>query len=115
MQRVDKPIRGSSDFIHGRIERGFVGARRSRGATQLSYELERRRADLVVGRGWLEVGERLDVAAHLCNPRARLDKQALVVKCQSDLERATAFLLLQPLLLTALTSPRIWASSINRP
>jgi hypothetical protein len=64
MERVDQSIGRCRHFLDSLIESGFVCTRWSRGATQLSDELQRRRTNLVVGSGWLEIGQRFDVPAH---------------------------------------------------
>jgi uncharacterized protein DUF1931 len=70
LQRMDQPMRGCGHLVDGAAERSFVDARRPCRAAQLSDELERRRANLVVGRRRLKVGERLDVATHPRSPRS---------------------------------------------
>jgi hypothetical protein len=64
MERVHQSIGRCRYFLDGLIESGFVCTRWPCGATQLSDELQRRRTNLVVGSGWLEIGQRLDVPAH---------------------------------------------------
>jgi hypothetical protein len=69
---------GRGDLVYGAIERCFVLLRRVRGPAQLADELERRGPDLVFrGRG-LEVGERLDIAAH-DGPSRRFEDDCLDV------------------------------------
>ena len=54
----------SKTSLDGAVEGGLVGLRRRREARQLAHELQRRRADLVVGRGRCEVEQCLDAPAH---------------------------------------------------
>src|SRR4051812_10062744 len=63
LQRSDQPARRFRHLVDGAVECRLVGARRPRGATELAHELQRRRADLVLGGRRLEVRQRLDVAA----------------------------------------------------
>src|SRR5262245_54675712 len=63
-ERIDQAAGRVGDLPDGRVEGGFVDARRVGRAAELADELQRRRVDLVVRRGWLEIGERLDVPAH---------------------------------------------------
>src|SRR3712207_9391148 len=53
-----------------RSERLGVGARGFGGPADLADVLQRRRADLVVGGGRLEVAQRTDVPAHARQPRS---------------------------------------------
>src|SRR5881409_3465580 len=55
-------------FVDGLVESGFIRVRRSSRTGNLSHELKRRSANLVVGGRWLKVGERLDIAAHRRTP-----------------------------------------------
>ncbi len=52
------------DFFDCMLKGDLVGARRNREATEFSYELQRRVADLQLGRGRFEVEEGLDASAH---------------------------------------------------
>src|SRR6185312_8824 len=52
------------DFTDRAVEGGLIGLRRPAETGQLSHELQRRSADLVLCRGRLEIEQRLDVAAH---------------------------------------------------
>jgi hypothetical protein len=72
-------MRGRGHFLHGAMERLFVGPRRVMGSAQLSDELKRRRANLIVSRGRVEIGERPDIPTHLklLNPSA--DQRASTV------------------------------------
>src|SRR2546428_2653434 len=63
-KRVHDLVRRRRHFVDGLIESGLISARRSSRTSQLSHELKRRSANLVVTGRWLKVGERLDVAAH---------------------------------------------------
>src|SRR5207245_2157868 len=64
VQRGQEPPRGVRHIIDRAVEGGLIGLRRPAEAGQLSHELQRRSADLVLGRGRLEIKQRLDVAAH---------------------------------------------------
>jgi hypothetical protein len=68
LQGVNEPVRRRCHLFDGLIECGLVDARWFRRSTQLADELESGRANLIVGRGWLEVGERFDVSAHGPSP-----------------------------------------------
>ena len=62
---MNQPVGCRRYLVYGVIERVLVGARGAIHAAQFPNELQRRGANLVVS-GWrLEVGERLDVSAHL--------------------------------------------------
>src|SRR5215210_9019418 len=56
--------RGVRDLVDRSVKGFLVRVRRLREAADLADVLQRRRPDLVVGRGRLEVEERLDVSAH---------------------------------------------------
>src|SRR5215469_5684259 len=64
------------DFVHRGPEGSFVDRRRLVESADLPNELERGRADLILGDGRIEVEERSDVAAHagpkVAEPAARL-------------------------------------------
>src|SRR6266705_1730245 len=64
VQRSQEPPRGVRHFIDRAVEGGLIGLRRPAETGQLSHELQRGSADLVLGRGRLEIEQRLDVAAH---------------------------------------------------
>jgi hypothetical protein len=67
---MNQPVRGRSNLVYGVIECLLVGARGAIHAAQFPDELQRRGADFVVS-GWrLEIGERLDVSAHVSVGRA---------------------------------------------
>jgi hypothetical protein len=55
-------MRGVRHMIHGMIERGLVGLGRACETRQLAHELQRRRADLIIRRGGLEIVQGLDAA-----------------------------------------------------
>src|SRR5687768_4068534 len=55
-QRADQLAGRRSHLIHREVKGRFVRTRRLRRSAQLSHELKSRRADLVVGRGWLKIG-----------------------------------------------------------
>src|SRR6185437_3030589 len=59
-----KPPRGIGDFGDGAGERRLIGLRRLVEAGQLAHELQRRGVNLLLACRWLEVEQRLDVAAH---------------------------------------------------
>src|SRR5437667_12702648 len=63
-KRLDQPIGGCRDFVDRPVERRFICARRVIAPAQLSNELQRRRADLVVCGRRRKIGEGLDVSAH---------------------------------------------------
>ena len=55
---------GRGDLVDGALECRLVRLRRLVEAAQLAHELQRGGADLVLGRGRLEIEQRADVAAH---------------------------------------------------
>ena len=57
-------MRGMRDFIDRAIERFLVCFRRLGETAQFSDELQRRRPDLIIGRGWTEVMQGFDGSAH---------------------------------------------------
>src|SRR5262249_25581821 len=63
-ERVDQAPGHDRDLVNGLVEDGLIGLRRFREAAELADELQRRCPDLLVGRGRIEVEERLDVSAH---------------------------------------------------
>ena len=58
----------NNDSIWLALERGLIGARRLVHPAQLPYELKSRRADFVVGCGWLEVEQGPNIPAHRVVP-----------------------------------------------
>ena len=64
---------GVGDLLDRKLERRGVRLRRLVEAGELAHELQRGGVDLVLRRGWLEIEQRLDVAAHLI--------QLLCVRC----------------------------------
>src|SRR5262245_31690571 len=64
LKRRDQPACRLRDLVDGTIKGGRVGLRGLGEAAQLAHELQRRGADLVLGRGRLEVEQRANVAAH---------------------------------------------------
>jgi hypothetical protein len=68
VQRVNELVRRHRHVFDGLVERGLIHFRRLGGSTELANELERGCANLIVGRGWLKVGERFDVPAHGAAP-----------------------------------------------
>jgi hypothetical protein len=62
---MNQPVRGRRHLIDRVIECLLIGARGAIHAAQFSDELQRRSADFVIS-GWrLEIGEGLDVSAHI--------------------------------------------------
>ena len=62
---MNQPVCGRCHLVYRMIECVLVGARGAIRAAQFSDELQRRGADFLVS-GWrLEIGERLDVSAHV--------------------------------------------------
>ena len=61
---MNQPVRGGN-LVDGVIECLLVGARGAIHAAQFPDELQRRGADFLVSGWWLEIGERLDVSAHV--------------------------------------------------
>ena len=59
-----RPSQANEAAFDRAVEGGLVGLRRPAETGQLSHELQRRSADLVLCRGRLEIEQRLDVAAH---------------------------------------------------
>jgi hypothetical protein len=61
---MDQAVCGSRHFLDGEVERRFIRARWVGCAAQLADELQRRRANFIIG-GWgRKIGERFDVPAH---------------------------------------------------
>src|SRR5258708_28116964 len=69
MQRGQQAVGGGSYLSHRAVERLGIGLRRLVETGQFSHELHRGGVDFVLGRGRLEIEQRLDVAAHLFSPR----------------------------------------------
>jgi hypothetical protein len=65
---MHQSTRRGRHFFDGRVKGGLISARRLRGSTELPNKLERRRANLVVGRGGLEIRERFNISAHRSDP-----------------------------------------------
>src|SRR5215211_2489746 len=63
-ERVEEPAGGVRDLLDGAVEGGGVCPRRRVEARELAHELQRRGADLVLGRRRLEIEQRTDLAAH---------------------------------------------------
>jgi hypothetical protein len=63
---MNQPLSGFGHLIDRPAERGVVRSRWTIHAAQLPNELKGGRADLIVGGGWAEIGERLNVPAHDC-------------------------------------------------
>lgn len=66
LERAQQAGGRCGNFIDGAHESSFVGFRRFVEPADLSYELQRRCTDLVIGNRRLEVEEHLDVSAHSC-------------------------------------------------
>src|SRR5829696_7990009 len=64
LQRLEQVPRHVRDLLDGAVERLLVGLRGLREAADLADVLERGGADLVLGRGRLEVVQRANVVAH---------------------------------------------------
>jgi hypothetical protein len=64
-QGIEQPSHRRRDFIHGVIEGRLVGDGRASEAAHLANELERRRPDLLVSDGRLEVVQGSDIPAHV--------------------------------------------------
>jgi hypothetical protein len=64
-KRIEQMLCDVSDIIDGTIERCLVCLGRFRETAQLSDELKRRSANLVVRRGWTEVMKCFDGSAHV--------------------------------------------------
>src|SRR5262245_54850825 len=64
--RADEAAGDVGHFVNGAIERLFVRLRRCGESAQLADELQRRCADLLVGRGRIEVEQCFDVSTHCC-------------------------------------------------
>ena len=63
-ERIHQAARDTCDVIHSATKGSLVRLRGMGVAAQLAYELQRGGLDLIVGRGWREVEERTDIAAH---------------------------------------------------
>src|SRR6266576_358185 len=64
-KRIEQMLRGVRDIIDGTIESCLVCLGRFRDSAQLSNELKRRSANLVVRRWWTEVMKCFDGSAHI--------------------------------------------------
>jgi hypothetical protein len=64
-KRIEQMLRGMSDVINGTIKSSFVYLRRFRETAQFADELKRRRANLIISRGWTEVMKCFDGSAHI--------------------------------------------------
>src|SRR5258707_15858613 len=69
VQRGQKAAGGGGYLRYRAVECLGIGLRRLVEAGQFSHELQRGGVDFVLGRGRLEIEQRLDVAAHLFSPR----------------------------------------------
>src|ERR1700684_4134348 len=68
MQRGQQLSRRGGYFGDGKVERRLIGLRRPAEAGEFSHELQRRGADFILGRRWLEIEQRLDVPDHRSSP-----------------------------------------------
>src|SRR4030095_10855563 len=71
-QRVDKAAGDVRHFFDGMVGCLFVCLRRCVESAQLANELQRRRADLLVGRGGIEIEQGFYVPTHCCLAGLRL-------------------------------------------
>jgi hypothetical protein len=71
-QRLNQPMSGFSHFVDRPIEGHVVRTRGTIRAAQFPDELESGRTDLIVGGGRAEIGERLNISAHLKGSLAKL-------------------------------------------
>jgi hypothetical protein len=65
-QRMNQPLSGLSHFIDCPVECNVIRSRGTIHAAQLPNELNGGRANLIVGGGWTEVSQCLDVSTHDC-------------------------------------------------
>src|SRR3954454_24815315 len=68
LKRVEQAVGGSRNLLDRTIEGGLVALRGMGKAAELTHELQRRGAHLVLRRRRLEVEQRPDVAAHRLPP-----------------------------------------------
>src|SRR5207244_12655610 len=73
-ERVEEPLRRRGDLVHCTLERFLVRARRPVEAADLADVLERRAADLFVGRPRLEVEQLTNVPTHAPDPMCQRGK-----------------------------------------
>jgi hypothetical protein len=64
VERINEHAGNLRDLAHRLLEGSFIGEGRFGEAADLAHELERGGADLLVGRGRLEIEKRSNVAAH---------------------------------------------------
>jgi hypothetical protein len=69
---MNQPLSGLGHFIDCPGECNVIRSRGTIHAAQLPNELKSGRANLIVGRRWAEIGERLNVPTHLKDPLAEL-------------------------------------------
>src|SRR5205823_1185812 len=65
-ERMQQAQRDAGDFIDGGLEGFLVGLGGLVEAGDLSYELQRGRADFVFGYRRIEIEKRFDISAHRC-------------------------------------------------
>src|SRR5947207_15530866 len=63
-QRVEQLVRGLRDLLYCTIENRLVRLRGLRKTTEFAHKLQRRRANLFVGRRWFEVMKCFDISTH---------------------------------------------------
>src|SRR5882757_9446050 len=80
-KRIEQMLRGVSDIIDGTIESCLVYLGRFRDSAQLSDELKRRSANLVVRRWWTEVMKCFDGSTHT-RPSAIVDPRSTISRCR---------------------------------
>jgi hypothetical protein len=69
---MNQPMSGFGHFFDRPVECTFIRSRGTIHAAQLPDELKGGRADLTVGGGWAEIGQRLNVPTHLKDSLAKL-------------------------------------------
>ena len=97
------------NFVHRSIECLFVRLRRFGETAQLADELERRRANFVVGRRRTEVMKCFDSSAH----KEPLTADAVVSKVESITRMETDFPFSQLSTINCLSSRRVWFRARN--
>src|SRR5205814_51348 len=74
LEPVQQTMAGLEHLLDRRVESRLIGLGRRIEAAELAYELQRGRADLLVGRRRLEIEQCLDVAAHVGASVTTLDR-----------------------------------------
>jgi hypothetical protein len=80
-KRLEQMLCGVSDISDSTIESCLVYLGRFRDTAQLSDELKRRSANLVVRRWWTEVMKCFDGSAHI-RPSAIADQRSTISRCK---------------------------------